>query len=109
VAVSIARETHASEPAPGGGVKLQLAFRYSDGLGQEVQSKVQAEPGPLVPRGPEVPRWVATGWTVFDNKGHPVRRFEPFFSGHAKFEFAVKAGVSAGVRSKVMQSRCGFS
>jgi len=31
--------------------------------------------------GPVVnPRWVATGWVIFNNKGKPVRQYEPYFS-----------------------------
>lgn len=39
-------------------------------------------------------RWVGTGWTVFNNKGKPVRIYEPFFSVTHSFEFAVAVGVS---------------
>src|SRR5262249_6031159 len=61
----------------------------------EIQKKIQAEPGPLVDGGPEAhPRWVGSGWTVFNNKGKPVRQFEPFFTGAHRFEFDVRRGVS---------------
>ena len=33
------------------------------------------------------PRWVGSGWTVFNNKGKPVRQYEPFFSDTHRFEF----------------------
>src|SRR5262249_38097379 len=71
---------------------------YSDGLGHEIQKKVQAEPGPLNlddPRAPVVnPRWVDSGWTILNNKGKPVRQYEPFFSATHEFEFANKVGVT---------------
>jgi hypothetical protein len=55
-----------------------------------------AEPGPVVENGPPVdPRWVGSGWTLFNNKGKPVRQFEPFFSQIAKghqFEFGAQVG-----------------
>ena len=39
--------------------------------------------GPLAEGGPVVnPRWVGSGWTIFNNKGKPVRQYEPFFSAH---------------------------
>lgn len=66
-----------------------LSFSYSDGFGREAQTKVQAEPD-----SGGAPRWVGTGWTVYNNKGKPVRRFEPFFSGTHAFEFDVRQGVS---------------
>jgi RHS repeat-associated protein len=98
-AASLARETHVSDLAAGQQTKNQIAFRYFDGFGREIQKKVQAEPGPVEDNGPTVnPRWVATGWTVFNRKGKPVRHYEPFFSrlskGH-QFEFGLQVGVSA--------------
>ena len=52
-------------------------------------------PGPLTDGGPPVsPRWAGSGWTIFDNKGRPVRKYEPFFSATNGFEFAAQAGVS---------------
>jgi RHS repeat-associated protein len=99
-AATLARETHVSELAnvPGGQSKIQITFSYSDGFGREIQKKVQAEPGPVVDGGPNVnPRWVGSGWTIFNNKGKPVRQYEPFFSqlalGH-QFEFGLQVGVS---------------
>lgn len=94
-AATISRETHHGEPGPPHGARFQLGFSYSDGLGREIQQKAQAEPGPLVPGGQAVvPRWVGTGWTVLNNKGKPVRQYEPFFSSTHQFEFAARAGVS---------------
>jgi RHS repeat-associated protein len=99
-AATLARETHASDPLPPHGLKIQISFSYSDGFGREIQKKLQAEPGPVVEDGPVVdPRWVGSGWTIFNNKGKPVRQYEPFFSRLAKqghrFEYGVKFGVSS--------------
>ena len=47
--------------------------------------------------GPAVvkqPRWVGSGWTIFNNKGKPVRQYEPFFDDTHPFDFAVSIGVS---------------
>ncbi len=94
-AATIARESHMRDLDPGEQAKLQVSFSYSDGFGREIQKKIQAEPGPLVEGGPEVgPRWVGSGWTVFNNKGKPVRQYEPFFTGTHQFEFGVEVGVS---------------
>jgi len=98
-AATIAREKHVSDLAPGQQSKFQITFSYSDGFGREIQKKIQAEPGPVVDKGPVVdPRWVGSGWTIFNNKGKPVRRYEPYFShlpakGH-QFEFGFQVGVS---------------
>ncbi|MEU7429879.1 SpvB/TcaC N-terminal domain-containing protein [Streptomyces sioyaensis] len=92
---TLVRHTHQSDLAPGEQSRITHTIAYSDGFGREVQSKVQAEPGPLSEGGPVVePRWAGTGWTIFNNKGNPVRTFEPFFTETHAFEFAVIAGVS---------------
>jgi RHS repeat-associated protein len=92
---SLTRETHDADQVPGETTRVQHSFSYSDGFGREIQKKIQAEPGPLLPGGPAItPRWVGTGWTIFNNKGKPVRQYEPFFSATHGFEFGVQAGVS---------------
>ena len=73
---------------------IQLSFSYSDGFGREIQKKIQAEPGPVPQRAGVGPRWVGSGWTVFNNKGKPVRQYEPFFTDTHSFEFDVRVGVS---------------
>lgn len=94
-AATIAREIHISGLPQDQKSKLQLSFSYSDGFGREIQKKIQAEPGPLVEGGPVVnSRWVGSGWTIFNNKGKPVRQYEPFFSATHGFEFGVQVGVS---------------
>ena len=93
-ASTIARETHVSDLQPGEQPKIQIGFSYSDGFGREVQKKIQAEPGPVVVGGPFInPRWVGSGWITYNNKGKPVRQYEPFFAATHEFEFAKQAGV----------------
>jgi len=92
---TIGRETHVSDLRPGERSRTQISFGYSDGFGRAVQKKLQAEPGPAIEGGPVVePRWIGSGWTVFNNKGKPVRQYEPFFSASHDFEFNVATGVS---------------
>jgi RHS repeat-associated protein len=89
-AATLARETHVSELQQNQQTKLQVSFSYSDGFGREIQKKIQAEPEP-----PTVsPRWVGSGWTIFNNKGKPVRKYEPFFTTKHDFEFEKQIGVS---------------
>jgi RHS repeat-associated protein len=91
----LARETHASDPLPPGGLKPQVNVSYSDGFGREIQKKIQAEPGPVLEGGPTVtPRWVGTGWTIFNNKGKPVKQYEPFFDDTHAFRFGYQLGAS---------------
>ena len=68
-------------------VPWQHSFTYSDGFGRVVMQKVQAEAGP-VPNvvGEVTDRWVGTGRTVFNNKGNPVKQYEPFFSATSDYE-----------------------
>jgi len=94
-AATIARETHVRDLQPGQQSKLQTSFSYSDGFGREIQKKIQAEPGAIENNGPVVnPRWVSSGWTIFNNKGKPVRQYELFFDDTHDFKFGKKIGVS---------------
>jgi RHS repeat-associated protein len=95
-AATLTRETHASDPLPSGGLKVQINLSYCDGFGRELQKKIQAEPGPVVEGGPIIsPRWVGTGWRIFNNKGKPIKQYEPFFDGTPQFRFNHQFGVSA--------------
>ncbi len=88
--LTIARETHDSELGPGEQTRLQLAVAYSDGFGRSIQRKA------IAPRAPaRAARWIASAWTVFDNKGQPVRTFEPFFTSSPRYEPGVQAGVAS--------------
>ena len=95
---SIVRETHVGDVPAGQESKVQLSISYSDGLGREIQKKIQAEPGPLDLTDAQAsvinPRWVGSGWTILNNKSKPVRQYEPFFSTTHDFEFANKVGVT---------------
>lgn len=109
-AATLAREMHFHDG--GSQSKIQISFSYSDGFGREVQKKIQAEAGEapqrqapvLLPTGDIRPgelvrnaqarlfpahtpyRWVGSGRTVFNNKGKPVRKYEPFFSSTHLYE-----------------------
>jgi RHS repeat-associated protein len=87
---TLARDTNVSD-LNGQATLYQHKFGYSDGFGRLIQSKGQA--APQSPGG--APRWVGSGWTIFNNKGQPVRQYEPFFSPTNAFEFAVINGVSS--------------
>jgi RHS repeat-associated protein len=92
-----AREQHGADTT-----RWQDSYSYTSGSGREVMKKVQAEPGPAPQRDPSgalvhdaqgklvmadtSARWVGTGRTVFDNKGNPVKQYEPFFSSTFEYE-----------------------
>ncbi len=110
-AATLARETHFHDPG-GAQTKIQFGFTYSDGFGREIQKKIRAEAGEAPQRQADVQlpsgdirpgelirddngkpvltnaaqRWVGTGRTVFNDKGKPVRQYEPFFSATHLFE-----------------------
>jgi AraC-like DNA-binding protein len=110
-AATLARETHFFDP-DGPQTNIQVSFSYSDGFGREVQKKIQAEAGDAPQRSPNVTlpsgdvrpgdlvrdtngppiqaqtpqRWVGNRRTVFNNKGKPVKQYEPFFSATHLYE-----------------------
>ena len=72
-AAGIVREQHtATNPNS----PVQTTFEYSDGSGNLLVKKIQAEP--QTPAG--ALRWVASGKTILSNKGNPVKQYEPYFS-----------------------------
>jgi RHS repeat-associated protein len=94
---SILRETHfQASLASGIPSKLQYRFEYSDGFGDVAMRKIQAEPGIAlaldgsnkliqVDTTPNL-RWVGNGRTVLNNKGNPVKQYEPYFSATYDYE-----------------------
>lgn len=96
VAATLVRETHAHRVAAGDELRIGVSVCYADGLGRTIQTKVRAEAGPLSPGGAEIdPRWLASGWTIFNNKGKPVRSYEPFFDARHEYQMDHRAGVSS--------------
>jgi len=94
-ALTLSRETHASDPLPAHGLHIHITLSYCDGFGRDIQKKISAESGPINEGGPVVERrWVASGWNIFNNKGKPVRQYEPFFTATHRFEFGNTVGVS---------------
>jgi RHS repeat-associated protein len=89
-AAAILREQHVAELEPGQESPLQVSFEYSDGGGNVLVKKMQAEPetsgGPL--------RWIASGKTILNNKGKPVKQYEPYFTDSHTFAEPVEVGVT---------------
>lgn len=94
-AAVLARETHVGGLFQPDGSKIQVTFSYMNGFEREIQKKLRAEPGPIDDGPPIDPRWVATGWTIFNNKGKPVKEYEPFFDGTHEFQFGNRIGVNS--------------
>ncbi|AUX43625.1 toxin [Sorangium cellulosum] len=82
--------------------RWQETYTYSDGSGRVAMAKLRAEPGEAPLRGADgkllkdahgelvlgftEERWVGSGKTVVNNKGNPVKQYEPFFSSTPEFE-----------------------
>ncbi|WP_303315887.1 SpvB/TcaC N-terminal domain-containing protein [Flavivirga abyssicola] len=108
VAASIIREQHALENLDS---PIQISFEYSDGLGNVAMTKVQAEPG-IAKKAIQLDneewdieevdtvnqlRWIGNGRTVLNNKGNPIKQYEPYFSVSPMHEDAaglVETGVT---------------
>ncbi|MCA9549799.1 MAG: RHS repeat-associated core domain-containing protein, partial [Myxococcales bacterium] len=81
-----------------------VSYAYADGAGQVILTKVQAEPGPapsqdpvtgalirdaqgnLQITAPGTARWVGSGRQVLNNKGAPLKQYEPYFSSVPAFD-----------------------
>ncbi|MCP4289744.1 MAG: toxin, partial [Gammaproteobacteria bacterium] len=92
-AATLARERHVSDLQQDEISPIQVNFSYSDGFGREIQKKIQAEPGSVDDVYAD-PRWVGSGWRIFNNKGKPVKQYEPFFDDTHRFRFGKQVGVS---------------
>jgi RHS repeat-associated protein len=86
---TFAREKHgAANP------RWQESFTYSNGSGAVAMVKAQAHPGKALSVNPDGttstvdadPRWVGNGRTILNNKGKPVKQYEPYFSTTHDYE-----------------------
>lgn len=95
VIASVVREEHfqKNNDSP-----VQISFEYSDGSGAVIMKKAQAEPGTAKimvvnddnsfiisetdtsASNPKQLRWIGNGRTILNNKGNPVKQYEPYFS-----------------------------
>lgn len=83
---------------------LQISFQYSNGTGEVIMTKAQAEPGlakhvtvnpdntitvgavDTAASAPKQLRWIGNGRTIKNNKGNAVKQYEPYFSTTHRFE-----------------------
>ncbi|KAH7186850.1 SpvB domain-containing protein [Fusarium oxysporum] len=92
---SISRETHTKDLAHGALSKVQQNIAYCDGFGRVIQTKAQSRSGLVTDDGADVAdRWLCSGWTIYNNKGKPVRKYEPFYDNTPRYKFATLIGVS---------------
>jgi YD repeat-containing protein len=95
---TIMRAVHHANETPQNQGQIFTEFEYTNGTGQVVMVKMQGEPGmakkvtvnndntfsvTTVDTSAQIPerlRWVGNGRVVLNNKGKPVKQFEPYFS-----------------------------
>ncbi|QHI38698.1 Mono(ADP-ribosyl)transferase SpvB [Kordia antarctica] len=92
---SYSRETHHNDLTSGDESRWMEARVYSDGFGQELQTKAKVAPGEAkyVDTNGNLqtivlsdPRWLGSGRTIYDNKGQAVKQYEPYFSTNREYE-----------------------
>jgi RHS repeat-associated protein len=74
--------------------RWQESYAYSNGSGGVAMVKAQAHPGTALQVNPDGtvtevladPRWVGNGRTILNNKGNPVKQYEPYFSTTHEYE-----------------------
>ncbi len=112
VVAAISREQHFRQNADS---PVQIAFECSNGMGEVVMKKEQAEPGKATQvvvnsdntltineidtsvSNPKQLRWISNGRTIINNKGNPVKQYEPWFSvthGYENFKELAETGVT---------------
>ena len=80
-AVSLSAEEY------GNNGRILTRIAYSDGFGRDLQSKVKADAGTAffvkadgsVETEDSDNRWLTSGRTVYNNKGNPVKQYEPYY------------------------------
>ncbi len=85
----LAREQHGA-----GNPRWQEGYAYSNGSGTVAMVKAQAHPGKALQVNPDGtttgvnadPRWVGNGRIIVNNKGNPVKQYEPYFSTTHEYE-----------------------
>jgi RHS repeat-associated protein len=88
---AITREKHVAQLVAGEESDLHIAFQYADGSGAVIATKAQAEPetegGAL--------RWITNGKTILNNKGKPVKQYEPYFTETHVYAEPEEVGVTS--------------
>ncbi|MFO7257406.1 MAG: SpvB/TcaC N-terminal domain-containing protein [Bacteroidota bacterium] len=96
-AATILRERHFQDVTNNGGPdRLQYSFEYSNGMGKVLMKKTETTPGNArfiddagqlqsIDTTPN-PRWIGNGRTILNNKGKPVKEYQPYFSTTHRFE-----------------------
>ena len=65
-------------------------YTYFDGSGREALKKAQADPD----QGGN-PQWTGSGRVVFDNKGNPIKKYEPYFAANSGYDAEASLATAA--------------
>ena len=103
---SFHRTEHAAGVPVGAATEWRQSIVYSDGSGGTATVKSPAVPGKVLRANPDGttteidadPRWLCSGRTLLNNKGTPVKQYEPFFSATDGYDDA-EAVRAVGVTS----------
>jgi RHS repeat-associated protein len=86
VGLSLVAEQYPDSTIPN---RIQIHLSYNDGLGRTLCSKAKVEPGeaflydptktPSISEGYTDNRWLTSGRVEYNNKGKPVKQYEPYF------------------------------
>lgn len=87
----IAREEHYQDNTSS---PLLIRATYTDGFGRIAMHKAQVPDYP----GTTDERWLASGKTVYNNKGKTVMQYEPYYTDSFTFDSAEDAGVGVTPR-----------
>jgi len=76
-----------AENYPNNSARTLVQISYSDGFGRELQTKVKADSGTAlfvnddgtIETKESSDRWLTSGRTIYNNKGNPVKQYEPYY------------------------------
>lgn len=88
---TLKREVNGSDLPTGAQSRIQHVITYISGFVKEFQGVAQAEPDPSTAG---LPRWIVSGWTIYNNKGDAIKKYEPFFSSTPQYQPNAATGVS---------------
>jgi RHS repeat-associated protein len=85
----LAREQHGPDNS-----RWRETYVYSNGHGAVAMTKTRARPGKALQAAADGkslqveadPRWIGSGRTILNNKGSPVKKYEPFFSSTSAYD-----------------------
>lgn len=94
---AVREEHHSYTTANNLPVVWQESYEYSDGGGNVIMTKVQTKDGlanswnnglvrQVDTTSLPTKRWIGNGRTILDNKGNPIKQYEPYFSDTYEYE-----------------------